>query len=616
MAITPIPPPRPIAPPATTPIVPPSLQPARDGDLRVVVWFGPGAALPDDDLVLCTEAAVDALFGPGVAQRLLMTPATAWLRRLLPKTLAAALDATARPPDDDVVSSTPYARIYLLRLTGECGVAQVCDVLGAAAHVRLVYPEPTVTESAAPTQFATNAVFKSEQGYLKAAQGVNVEPAWAKGYTGSGVQAALVDMDANFSGLPFTPRIVTPPAGTAAPASAPPTLSTHARQTAGILACPDNPSIGIGAAPEASLVFSPVPAVGTAPLASISAAIAVMLTNGGLKPGDVMNLSLGINAGLDVKQPYSGYAALMAQDGSAAWPNHLVTEKVGADTRPSAVISALPLEFEPSLLKLVADLTARGVTVVQAAGNGMTALCAPKGAVTTPAWVATKLGSDVGGAWLAGNPAPTVAAFRRGLAAKATHRLDRSAVASFADGGGIVVSAGQFSPKNGGMIDNLQLNHGNRVDCYVNTPNAQTLGFYSTAGGPFIGGTSLCAPVIAGAAAVVQSMAKTLYTKALRPAIVRALLSDTAFGTPTKSGSPVGAMPDLEKLMTLLEATRGKPDDLLKAVQARQQATAAQATAAAPGTFVHDPYTAFTRGSGGGSWQPLPLGSASDLFVP
>jgi len=190
-------------------------------------------------------------------------------------------------------------------------------------------------------------------------------------------------------------------------------------------------------------------------------------------------------------------------------------------------------------------------------------------------------------------------------------------VASFADGGGIVVAAGQFSPKNSGMIDNLQLNHGNRVDCYVNTPDAQTLGFYSTAGGPFIGGTSLCAPAIAGVAAVVQGMAKTLYAKALRPAIVRALLGDAAFGTPTVSGSPVGVMPDLEKLMKLLEATRGKPDDLTKAVAARQAATAAAtATAAASGTFVHDPYTTFSRGTGGGTWQPLSLVSGSDLFVP
>ncbi len=617
MAISPIQPPRPIVPPAVTPIALPSLQPARDGGLRVVVWFRPGVALPEDE-ILCTDGTVAALFGPDVAQRLLMTPATAWLRRLLPGPLAEALDATAGAPGDDVVASTPYSQIYLLRLTGEFGVAHVCDVIGATANVRLVYPEPTITENGVPTQYASNAVFKTEQAYLKAGQGINAEPAWAKGYTGVGVQAAVVDMDANFSGLPFTPRIVKPPAGTAAPASASSTVSTHARQTTGILGCPDNSSIGIGAAPEVSLAFSPVPAVGTAPLASIAAAISLVLTNGGLKPGDVVNLSIGINAALDVKQPYSSYAALMAQDGTAAWPHHLVTEKVGADTRPSAVVSALPLEFEPSLLKLVADLTAQGVTVVQAAGNGMAALCAPKGAVTTPAWIATNLGSDVGGPWLAGNMAPTLAAFRSGLAKKAPHRLDRADAASFADGGGIVVAAGWFSPKKNGMIDNLALNHGNRVDCYVNMPNAQTLGFFSTPGGPFIGGTSLCAPAIAGVVAIVQSVAKAQFKAPLRPAFVRALLSDPDLGTVTVSGSPVGVMPDLAKLMAFLEKPQGKPDDLLKGVQAQQQKSMAQAqVAAVPGAGGgYDPYARFVRGPTGGTWQPLPLASPSDLFMP
>jgi hypothetical protein len=404
-------------------------------------------------------------------------------------------------------------------------------------------------------------------------------------------------------------------------------VSTHARQTTGILGCPDNANIGIGAAPEVTLVFSAVKAAGTAGLAEVTTAITALMTNGQLKAGDVVNVSLAVNAGLDVKQLYAEYTALLAQNSTPGWPHKLVTEQVGADKRPSGVVTNLALEFEPTLLKLVTDFTTKGITVVQAAGNGLTALCEPKGGGKTPTWVVANLGANLTGPWRSSTamptPAdlskPTLAQFRGGLATKAAHSLDRAATATFADGGGIIVAGGQFSTKSGGMIDNIQLNHGNRVDCYVSTPNAQTLGFFGTPNGPYIGGTSLCAPVIAGAAAVVQGIAKSQFKAALRPAILRALLSDSDLGTPTVSGSPVGAMPDLGKLVAFLEKPQGKRDELLKAVQAQQQKSAARAKAAVtatPGSFAHDPYTAFTRAQGSGSWQPLTLAADSDLFSP
>jgi hypothetical protein len=118
---------------------------------------------------------------------------------------------------------------------------------------------------------------------------------------------------------------------------------------------------------------------------------------------------------------------------------------------------------------------------------------------------------------------------------------------------------------------------------------------------------------------VVQGIAKSQFKAALRPAILRALLSDSDLGTPTVSGSPVGAMPDLGKLVAFLEKPQGKRDELLKAVQAQQQKSAARAKAAVtatPGSFAHDPYTAFTRAQGSGSWQPLTLAADSDLFSP
>jgi hypothetical protein len=384
--------------------------------------------------------------------------------------------------------------------------------------------------------------------------------------------------------------------------------------TTGILGSRDNAAKGIGAAPDVTLVFSAVKATGVAGLADVLAAFAALMTNKQLQGGDVMNVSLGVNAGLDITQPYPEYPALLAKTGT----HRLVTEKVGADTRPSGVVTILPIEFEPTILKLIAGITTKDITVVVAAGNGLRALSQPRGS-KTPAWVDTQLGANLAGPWRAGKEQVPVATFRGGLAKNAVHTLDRAATASFADGGGIVVAGGQFSTNSGGMIDNIQLNHGNRIDCYASIISAQGLGFVSTSNQ--IGGTSNCAPVIAGAVAVVQGIAKGQFKAALRPAVVRALFSDPDFGTSTVPGAAaVGVMPDLKKLMDLLEKPQGKKADLLKAVQAQQQKYAAQAKAALtakPGSFVHDPYTRFvTAPKGGGSWQPLPLAAETDLFVP
>jgi hypothetical protein len=623
MAITPIDPPRPIAQPAIAPIVPPSPQGARDGRLRVVVWFRPEVALPDDEIP-CTPDTADALFGPGVAQRLLITPETAWLQRLLPGALAAALDEDmeAGSDADDVVRSTPYSHIYLLCLTGGPGVGHVCEVLGASTNVRLVHAEPTLVVAGQPTKYQKSAIFKKEQDYLKSPQGINAEPVWAKDYTGSGIQAGVVDTETSFSGMPYSPRIVPLPAGKGV-AGGSSTVGNHGRIMAGILGCPDNDAMAIGAAPEVSLVFIGAPGVRAATGAAGSAAIGEMLDKGGLKPGDVVSMSIAVAVGLDIKQPYSEYKTLLAQNGTAAWPHRLLTEKVGADTRPSGAITAVPLEFDALLLKLVTKFIDKGITVVLGAGNGIEALCEPRGGKD---WIHTVLGANLGGPWIAqvGAPWPgavkgPVAAFRRGLATTATHSLDRATVAAFADGGGIVVSGSQFSSAAGGMIDNIQLNHGNRVDCCVTNFDGQALGFGGFAGAGFMGGSSLCTPVIAGAAAIVQGIAMKQFKAPLKPAIVRALLSDPDLGTPTVSGSPVGVMPDLEKLMTFLEKPQSKRADLLTAVQAQQQksATRVKAAAAAQGAYVHDPYTAFTRaGKGPGSWQPLPLAAEGDLFAP
>ena len=614
MAITPIQPPRAITPPSIAPIPPPALELARDGPLRVVVWFRADVALPDDDIV-CAPDAMDALFGPGIAQRLLMTPATAWLQRALPGGLAAALDQSARGGDaEDIVASTPYAHIYLLRLTGGLGARHVSDVLSASPSVAMAYPEPTVSVAGIPSKYKTSPVFIAGQEYLEAGTGINAEPVWAKGYTGATVQAAVLDTDANVSSQVFQVRQVKAPAAPATPSTTPASsqVSTHALFSLGIIGAPDNNTVGVGVAPDVSLVFAPIEAIGTMSFQKVHTAFANLLAQGGLKPGDVVNASLALSAGLDVNRPYARYDDVLKAN--KRFPGkQLVTSMVGTEKRPSGVATAAPIEIEPTLAKLVADFAKAGVTVVEAAGNGMAAAYSPDGTAKNESWGHTGWGADLSGPWQAGDQKVPLAAFTAGLS-KTPRSLDRAATATFADGGGIVVAGGQFSPSKAGMIDNVGFNHGSRVDCYAIAPEGHLLGFDGPPrpSGPPISGTSVCAPVIAGVVAVVQSIAKATFGASLRPAIVRALLSDPQLGTATVAGRPVGVMPDLVKLTTFLEAPQGKRHVLAKAIEGRQQAmaTLVKAAAGASSGFVHNPYTQFTKAqASAGQWVPLTIDS-------
>jgi hypothetical protein len=338
----------------------------RSGHLRIVVWLHPAVQVPEGDEIDCAPAAFDALFGDGMAQRLLITPETAWMGRVVPAAAAGpASDSLASVPE--LVRSTPYSHIYLLALTGGSGARDVSETLSQSTAVTMAYPEPLFVECGAPLKYKSSDIFKKHQGYLKAGTGIDIEPVWAKGYTGAGISAGVVDSDANVSRIPvkISAVMVTAPTGVAA-GVAPASFGTHACYTVGILGAADNDTVAIGVAPDVTMKYAPVTVLNSANVVN-----ALVALSNQLKAGDVVNLSLAVLAGLDVKQPYSGMSELLSELRKVF--AHPLTEVDAASkqTRASAVVTEVPAEFDSLILKVVADLTRQGITVVEGAGNGV-----------------------------------------------------------------------------------------------------------------------------------------------------------------------------------------------------------------------------------------------------
>jgi len=118
------------------------------------------------------------------------------------------------------------------------------------------------------------------------------------------------------------------------------------------------------------------------------------------------------------------------------------------------------------------------------------------------------------------------------------------------DSGAIIVGGGVPS-EAGGWLWWPGSNFGRRIDCFaagqnVHTATTQDMGYAFR-----FAGTSSAAAIIAGVAAVTQSMALHARGTALPPAALRNLLRDPKFGTasvsnvPGEAGRWIGNMPDL-----------------------------------------------------------------------
>jgi subtilisin family serine protease len=171
-----------------------------------------------------------------------------------------------------------------------------------------------------------------------------------------------------------------------------------------------------------------------------------------------------------------------------------------------------PVEVEPGVQDAIRMAVARGICVVEAAGNGGLSL----DGFEHPIW---------------------------------KRSLDR-------DSGAILVGAATAEAPHFRMDDS---NFGQRVDCYAWGEGVTTTGngFLGRELDHFtdnFGGTSAASAIVAGAAVVVQGIAKANLKRLLSPAELRDLLKDRTINTPSDdpANDLIGVMPDLRAIVRRL----------------------------------------------------------------
>ena len=178
----------------------------------------------------------------------------------------------------------------------------------------------------------------------------------------------------------------------------------------------------------------------------------------------------------------------------------------------------VPVEIAPLVRDAIQTAVARGIVVIEAAGNGKRLVGADLDLLT-----------DSNG-----------------------RRVLNRSHADFQDSGAILVGAGNSTTRERLNFSNF----GSRVDCYAWGENIRTCGDgesgTSTTGytGRF-GGTSGAAPIVAGAALLLQSARKQAGFPPYTPEEMRQLLSDPTVNT--ASGDPgadrIGVMPNLRAIV-------------------------------------------------------------------
>jgi serine protease len=238
---------------------------------------------------------------------------------------------------------------------------------------------------------------------------------------------------------------------------------------------------------------------------------------------------LGIVVGTDNKTGVVGIATgvtsvrLASHYQDASKSNGHVADAIAAAVNVMAAGDILLLEVQKSVLPTetfdgdldaIRVASARGIVVIEAAGDNGTNL---------DAW------SD-----------PVTGA-----------RLRRSDPSIFVDSGAIVVGAGESANQHRRLTTS---NYGSRVDCYAWGDCIVSAGFGDLAGSPHtdidlytntFGQTSGAAAIVAGCALVVQAMYQHSAHTRLSPGQMRAILSMN--GTPQDPGRAgnIGVMPDL-----------------------------------------------------------------------
>ncbi|TKI00471.1 S8 family peptidase [Bacillus cereus] len=186
----------------------------------------------------------------------------------------------------------------------------------------------------------------------------------------------------------------------------------------------------------------------------------------------------------------------------------------------------LPVEVQPDIFDAIRAGTDKGIVIIEAGANGWNDLDEFK----------DRKGKQV---------------------------LNRNSK-DFKDSGAIMVGAGSSSFPHERMWFS---NYGSRIDVYgwgenVDTTTAEqsrsAVNLYTSS----FSGTSSASPIIAGAATLVQSIAKENLGQPYRPSELRAILSNQSTGTKSKDpyADKIGVLPDLKSILVNLGYEQRKPN--------------------------------------------------------
>ena len=217
---------------------------------------------------------------------------------------------------------------------------------------------------------------------------------------------------------------------------------------------------------------------------------------------------------------FDGTTALHVADAAiAALPSMAAGDILLLEVQRGAAL--LPTETDVADFDAVRLATARGIIVVEAAGNG---------SMDLDAW------TDGAGRFR----------LRRGHA-------------DFRDSGAVMVGAARSALTGGTSHARATFsNFGTRIDCYGWGENVASCGYgdLTPMGGldtrytGIFGGTSSASPIVVGAAALTQSLYRTATGSRLSPGQMRAILSNPANGTPQAAApaGAIGSMPNLRQI--------------------------------------------------------------------
>jgi len=444
---------------------------------RVIVKFHTDVALPDKDTVF-KKYLHKGKMGPwprlrerfpGITiQRLITKLSPQDCRDLVDK--AKRVDPAFHPPKLE-----NYFAVYCPSRKEAQAIARTLDSWNA---VEVAYIEGGPTRPPAVNR-AANFPYGPRQTYLGPAPGgIDAEYAWTKqGGDGKGVNLKFADVERGWhlghEDLPNDIELI----------HGENQEFPHGTAVLGIVAGMDDTKGCVGIIPylRTKMVSSIIPD-SQSPYPDRYNAILAAINR--LDTGDVLLLELQVNA--------QGY-----------YPTRLPGGKAGLGWYEN-----LPAEVENPLFDLIQTAAARGIIVVEAAGNGNLDLDAfdPYAA---PHW-----GKDSGAIMVAAVDAPAV----------------RRAYSRFPDS-----------------------NYGSRINCFA--WGRQICAPYELSGLEMyvsdFGNTSGASAIIAGAALAVQSFAKVNLNRTLSPDEMRRILSDPTNGTvstdPNANG--IGVMPDLRKII-------------------------------------------------------------------